>query len=187
MGAWVGFVAAKIRISDWNEQSRSAAASRFRTGATVGGALIGVSIGSLSLRGSSCGAARSAGARGPKVSQAGRPITAAEIERAGINGSAYDLVYTLRPTWLNLRGLNSSREAAKVVTVNGQEVLVPGDPELMVYLDNVRLGTISELRNISAAGVLGVRYFDGPQATFRWGAGHARGAIQVLTVTKLSP
>lgn len=188
LGAWLGFVAVKIRLSDWNDGSRSAAAHRVRNQATISGALIGAALGSIRFRGSSCARHDARPATDANVRQVLRPITVDEIERSGINGSVYDLVYALRRNWLNVRGVDTPSEAPRVVTKeDGQEVLVPGEPRLVIYLDNARLGTISQLRDVSLVGVTGVRYFDGPQATFRWGAGHQHGAIQVLTVTVMSP
>jgi hypothetical protein len=57
-----------------------------------------------------------------------------------------------------------------------------GEPNLIIYLDNARLGTTSQLRSLPVAGVIGIRYYNGAEATYRWGAGHQHGAIQVLTV-----
>lgn len=188
LGAWIGFVAAKIKLSDWNDASRSDAAHRSRNRATFTGAAIGAVIGNLAFRGRSCSASRQQQQLAAPQQQSRRPITHEEIERSGINGNAYDLVYSLRRSWLNVRGVQSISEGPHVVEVGeGQQVMVQGEPQLVIYLDNARLGTISQLRNISVAGVVGVRYFDGPQATYRWGAGHSHGAIQVLTVSDGPP
>ena len=182
LGGWVGFVAVKIKLSDWNDANRSGAANRQRIQATVAGAALGATIGALLPQrcGTETGPSPSA-----VRSSLDQPITAEEITRSGINGTAYDIVYTLRRTWLNTKGVNDFTETPHAVTAStGEVVIIPGEPLLIVYLDNMRLGTISELHNIPAAGVLGIRYYTPAEATYRWGAGHTHGAIQVLTVTE---
>jgi hypothetical protein len=182
LGGWVGFVAVKIKLSDWNDANRSGAANRQRIQATIAGAAIGATIGAL-LPGH-CGNA-DAPAPGAVRNNLNRPITAEEITRSGVSGTAYDIVYSLRRSWLNTRGINDLDEAPRyVTTTSGQEVLVTGEPQLIIYLDNMRLGTVGELHNIPSAGVLGIRYYTPAEANYRWGAGHAHGAIQVLTVTE---
>lgn len=186
LGAWVGFVVAKAKLSDWNENSKSPAAIRQRNQITIGGAVAGAVIGNLAFR-NPCRTYRGAVAKtpgAPRVSAARRPITQEEITRSGVSGSVYDLIYALRRQWLNDRGLQSMSEMGHVVHDSaGKEVNIAGETQLVVYLDNMRLGTISELRGLPVAGVTGVVYYDPSEATFKWGTGHAHGAIQVLSVT----
>jgi hypothetical protein len=189
LGAWVGFVGAKMKLSDWNETSRSPAAIRQRNQITIGGAIAGAVIGNLAFR-HPCRSYRGSIARSgqPRVSSARRPITQEEIQRAGIFGSVYELVYALRRNWLNDRGLQSISEAARIVRDSlGKESTVAGETQLIVYLDNMKLGTIGELRGLPVAGIIGVVYYDASEATFKWGTGHAHGAIQVLSVTTDAP
>jgi hypothetical protein len=185
LGAWLGFVAAKIKMSDWNDASRGPAANRTRNNATVGGALVGVALANMLFRSHSCTAqlpSRIAEAAPPQ-SAVRRPITTEEIDHSGVNTNVYDLVNSLRRTWLNVRGTDSFSEGPQSIDLgSGRQVTVTGEPQLVIYLDNARLGTISQLRTLPVAGVIGVRYFDAAEATFRWGAGHTHGAIQVLTV-----
>lgn len=182
LGGWVGFVAVKIKLSDWNDANRSDAANRQRIEATLVGAALGATIGAILPQRCGNEAVPSADAVRSGLNQ---PITAEEITRAGLSGTAYDIVYSLRRSWLNTRGLNDFSEAPiPVTTSTGDVVVIPGEPQLIVYLDNMRLGAISELHNIPAAGVLGVRYYTPAEANYRWGAGHAHGAIQVLTVVE---
>jgi hypothetical protein len=178
----VGFVAVKIKLSDWNDANRSGAADRERLQATLAGAALGATIGALLPAHCGNSDVPTPGAVGSSLN---RPITAEEITRAGVNGTAYDVFYTLRRTWLKTRGLNDFREAPIPVTAaNGDVVVIPGEPQLIVYLDNMRLGTINELHNIPSAGVLGIRYYTTAEANYRWGVGHSHGAIQVLTVVE---
>src|SRR5689334_11379373 len=41
LGGWIGFVVAKIRMSDWNDASHSAAGNRLRNQMTIGGVVLG--------------------------------------------------------------------------------------------------------------------------------------------------
>src|SRR5206468_9735818 len=111
LGAWLGFVAAKIKMSDWNDASRGPAANRTRNNATLGGAVVGAALANLLFRSHACGSEvpQVAEAVAPP-STARRPITVEEIERSGVNGSVYDLVRTLRRNWLNFRGFDTFSE-----------------------------------------------------------------------------
>lgn len=188
LGAWVAFVAAKIKLSDWKAGSQSPSAIRARNRITIGGAVTGAVIGHLAFR-RLCEATPAPTSRAGQGAEWGsrRPITKDEITRAAIIGTAYDLVYALRRQWLNDRGVEGVAEAPHVVKdADGNEFLVSGEPQLVIYLDDMKLGTISRLREIAASSVVGVRYYSPSQAMLKWGTGHAHGAIQVLSVTDLA-
>lgn len=112
-------------------------------------------------------------------------ITTAEIEKFGTNGSVHDLVHALRRAWLNVHDM-SLRETPRLTAVPGREAHVTPaeDATLMIYLDNVKVGGIEELRSLPIAGALEVRYFTAAQAMRRWGSGHEHGAIEVITSAK---
>src|SRR6186997_1165804 len=114
LGAWVGFVVAKMKFSDWNDDSHSPAAIRQRNQITVGAAVVGAVAANLMFR-HPCRAARGAIAGTPRESAGRRSIGVAEIEKSGVSGTVYDLVYALRRSWLNTRGLNSMSEAPHYV------------------------------------------------------------------------
>ena len=182
LGAWVGFVAAKIKLSDWNDASHGTSARRIRVQATVSGAALGAALGMVRFH-HSCYETPRIPREDAGQSSLRRAITQEEIQQSGISSNMYDLVYTLRRNWLNVRGIETFSEAPRTVqTADGQEITIPGEPQLVVYLDNARLGYISKLRELPVPGVIGVRFYDPSQATFRWGSGHSHGAIQVLTV-----
>ena len=80
-------------------------------------------------------------------------------------GDAYDVVRMLRPQWLRLRGTGSFR----------------AEPPLWVYVDGLRAGTVSALREVPVALVMRMEFVDGVSATQRWGLDHGNGAIVILT------
>lgn len=79
--------------------------------------------------------------------------------------SAYDVVRALRSNWLSSRGDASIRLRT----------------EVQVYLDGVHLGGVEMLQGISTPAIQYIRYFNGTDATTRWGIGHGRGVIYVGT------
>ena len=79
--------------------------------------------------------------------------------------SAYDVVRALRSNWLNSRGIASLRLKT----------------EVQVYLDGVHLGGAQTLEGISTPSIQYIRYFNGTDATTRWGIGHGRGVIYIGT------
>jgi hypothetical protein len=79
--------------------------------------------------------------------------------------TAYDAVEALRSNWLKARGPDSFQSPS----------------EVLVYLDNTRLGGTDTLREIAANTIYYMRFFDGVAATGRWGIGHAAGVIYVST------
>ena len=79
--------------------------------------------------------------------------------------NAYELIRNLRPHWLEVRGGGS----------------VGATMVKRVYLDDLDLGGIEHLRQITTPTIESIRYYDGPAATQRWGSGHAAGVIQIRT------
>ena len=92
-------------------------------------------------------------------------ITAVEISRTNYS-NLFDVVQALRSRWLVSRGPN---------TILGPRV------EIQVHLDDVRLGGVQSLRNLSPAGVEYIQWFDATAAAQRWGLGYGHGAIYVST------
>jgi hypothetical protein len=83
-------------------------------------------------------------------------ITRQEITATSLV-TAYEVVQRLHPQWLRSRGL--------------------GEP--IVYVNNSRRGDPEELRLIMAESIAEIVYFNGRDATFRFGSGHGSGVIQV--------
>jgi len=95
-------------------------------------------------------------------------ITALEISRTNYS-NLYDVVQALRTRWLLSRGPD---------TILGKQ------GEVQVHLDDVRLGGVQSLRNLSPVGVAYIQWFDPTSAAQRWGLGYGQGAIYVSTRPK---
>lgn len=95
-------------------------------------------------------------------------ITQEEIRTAGA-ANAYDLVQSLRPMWLNMRGSIAHTPTA-------------GD--IIVYLGVAKLGGLAALREVSASSIVSAEYLDAPKANYRFGKGHQFGAIILSQVSK---
>lgn len=105
---------------------------------------------------------------GPGTRTGGRSdlIVEEQIRSRGFT-SAYDVVETLRGNWLRTRGQDSFSTPS----------------EIQVYVDNVRLGGINTLRQISPISITYIQWFNPIDASARWGLGHGAGAIYVSTST----
>ncbi len=80
--------------------------------------------------------------------------------------TAYDAVEALRSNWLTVRGGADSFQTPS---------------EVLVYMDDVRLGNTDKLREVAASNIYYMRYLDGVAATGRWGVGHSAGVIYIST------
>ena len=79
--------------------------------------------------------------------------------------TAYEAVAALRSSWLETRGPDSFTSPSQV----------------LVYLDESRLGGVETLRALPMTNVLSIRYIDGIAASARWGLDHGQGVILVST------
>ncbi len=75
----------------------------------------------------------------------------------------YDAIEALRSNWLIPRGPDSFRTPSQVTVV----------------YDDTELGDVSTLRSINIRSVVYVRYYNGVDATARWGLDHGAGVIFV--------
>jgi hypothetical protein len=90
-------------------------------------------------------------------------LSSEEMQKAGyVDGLI--AVQSLRPLWLRMRGTTSSRAET-----------------IKVYLDGSLLGGPEQLRQIRTNSISSMRYYDGLEATQRWGLDHGQGAIVVST------
>jgi hypothetical protein len=99
-----------------------------------------------------------------RPSRQGNVITAAEFEQTQFR-DAHDIIRALRPNWLAGGRAPSIGTAAPVI----------------VYVDGIRVGGVDFLRQVAAADMDSARWLAGPEATSRFGTGHAGGAILVTT------
>jgi hypothetical protein len=79
--------------------------------------------------------------------------------------NAFQLVEALHSNWMRTRGTDSFAS--------------PG--QVLVYLDESRLGGIDTLRSIATQSIGYIRYYDGLSASARWGLDHGHGVIFVST------
>jgi len=92
-------------------------------------------------------------------------LTQAQFDGAHFH-NAYEAVQALRSNWLNARPMSPNAWL---------------EGGVQVYMDNVRLGGLSELQAIPMSTVVYIRHFDALQATERWGLNHTQGVIFVST------
>lgn len=93
-------------------------------------------------------------------------ITRAQLEDGHFQ-NAYQAVEALRGNWLQVRGTDSFQSPSQIV----------------VYLDNVKLGGIQELRALTTITIESMRHFGAVEATSRWGLDHGAGVILVISRT----
>jgi len=81
--------------------------------------------------------------------------------------NAYDVVSTLRPAFLHS---------------HGPTTFDPNDSGLpKVYLNHMLFGDLQSLRTLDVAGIREIRYYNGTEASNRFGLGNVAGAIEVIT------
>jgi hypothetical protein len=86
--------------------------------------------------------------------------------RASSVANAYDLIQAVRPSWLRTHGAYSFH----------------AEGEILVYLDDARLGGVDTLKSLELAGIDSIRFLDSLTASARFGLNHTHGAIQVRSV-----
>ncbi len=99
-------------------------------------------------------------------------ITVEEI-RTGPRSNALDLVQTLRPRWLQVRG-PTTFEASR-------------ENPVMVYVDGVRIGGPAQLRFVPVPTIESLEYLDPTRASARFGLDHVNGAILITTRVGTDP
>ena len=120
------------------------------------------------LVGSACAARKSGDQGGTRSNR--NVITHEQIVQQNFR-TALDAVQALRPNWLRTRGADSFQSPTQVV----------------VYLDNVRMGGVDQLAAITPSNIATITHFDGVQASGRWGLDHGAGVIQVISRVGPSP
>jgi len=113
----------------------------------------------------SSGGGASAAKQNPSV------ISMEEIVESSAS-NAYEVIQRLRPNFLRTRGAVHGTPGA----ANAVEMV-----DLVVYLNENRLGGSDQLRQIATGDIKEIRYFNSSEATTKWGTGHSAGAIQVVS------
>ena len=94
--------------------------------------------------------------------------------------NAYDVIAALRPQMFTAHGAPTTR-GDQPSNMGRQGVPV------VVYIDNVKAGPITELKTLSKLDVREIRYLSPRVATDRWGLNHAGGVIYVTTLQGVGP
>ncbi|CAN5399778.1 hypothetical protein BH24GEM3_BH24GEM3_23970 [soil metagenome] len=115
-------------------------------------------------------------AEGNGAQQPTEVITAQEIAGVEVN-DAFEAVQRLRPQLLRTRSTATVRSAGPEGQPTG--IATQSGTELTVYVDNLRVGGVEALRNISARRVQEIRYVNARDATTRYGTGHIGGVLEV--------
>ena len=124
-----------------------------------------VTVGCASAGGSSGATQQSASS--PSRQRGSRDvITQEEIANTDVQ-TALDAVRRLRPNFLQTHGGASTS-------------ITQGPQDVVVYVDNTRMGGPSALAQIPINDVKEIQYLNGTDATQRFGTGHGSGAIIVI-------
>lgn len=93
-------------------------------------------------------------------------VTQEELGNVVSSSMLYDALRALRPAWFRRLPMTFRPDA---------------EGDVVVYLDQNRLGGPETLRTITLASVTLVRHYSPADAQARFGLGHVHGAIQVVT------
>ena len=118
------------------------------------------------------GACASGGSGGGAARPSTSVITSDEIAQTSA-ANAYELIQRLRPNFLRTRG---AVRGAPRGSPNQLEAV-----DLVVYMNESRMGGSDQLRQIPLSEIREIRYFTAADATTKWGTGHTAGAIQVIS------
>jgi hypothetical protein len=125
-------------------------------------------------------------------------VTSEEL-RASAATTLYEFLQANRPSWLRGRGEGALRagrpvagspratpeegdKTASALPPQGQQDAVAASPAPKVYLDGGFVGDVNQLREMLVSQAERVEYLDAAAATYRFGSGHASGAILVTTL-----
>jgi hypothetical protein len=97
-------------------------------------------------------------------------LTQSEIDSRMEPGmSAYELIQHARPQFFKMRGVGNLSPTSVTAAMP------------VVYIDNVRTGSIDQLKQISGGNVARIQYLSSIDATTRFGTDHSGGAILLTT------
>ena len=104
--------------------------------------------------------------RDPSMPRVSRDIITQQQVIETTSTTAYEAVQTLRSNWLETRGVDSFS--------------TPG--QVLVYFNDTKLGGVQTLQSIASNTIGYIQYFNGTEASARWGLDHGHGVIYVSTL-----
>jgi outer membrane cobalamin receptor len=127
---------------------------------------VGMAVAVLAVSCASSGTPARSDSDAQRTSRNRNLITQEEIKESSAR-DAYHAVQILRPDWLRSRGASSVRDPTPVAVV--------------AYVDGQRFGGATSLEQFLIGTFKEIRYYNGSDATSRWGTGHAGGVILLVT------
>jgi hypothetical protein len=159
--------------------------------AAMTAAIVGIAggIASCASSGSAAGSTNATDASAPQARSSRYVLVESDL-RAAQADNLYDAILKLRPEFL--RGEANQHGYYGTPNDAGAGPPVPAGtasmsstssppPPVMIYRDNLRLGSVDDLRQIPPSVVHEVRYLTGAQAAIRFGTNNSGGAILVTT------
>ncbi len=107
----------------------------------------------------------------------GRANLISEEEISALGGTiqtAYGIVQRLRPAMLRVRSGSTSSQSG------GSSTMDASANEIVVYLDNQKMGGVRALEEITISQIKEIKYLSASDATTLFGTGNMAGAIQVV-------
>jgi hypothetical protein len=120
----------------------------------------------VALLGLGCGGGASQAGREPVPVRSSDVVTMEELARVATSSTLFEALHALRPAWFR-RNPTTLRPQA--------------ESDVVVYLDQSRLGGPETLRTIQVNAATVIRHYSASEAEARFGPGHLHGAIQVST------
>lgn len=178
LGAGLGYFASHVAYNDWEKTADSSFSEKRRT-YSISGAAVGAIAGLVVGR---KGGTSGPGAVPPYLRGSDGVETIARGEIAASSATnVYEAVQSLRPNWLNVRGVHNFTETGRLTGGERNLTASGGMPQIRTYLDWATLGEVEQLRAIPLHEVQAIQFLSPAQAAHRFGAGHAHGAIVVFT------
>ena len=133
-----------------------------------------LTLGVVVAFGAGCASRRSVAAADPDV------ITIDQIVKSKATNT-YDLIATIRPQMFTAHGAATTRGDQPAALLGRHS------PPVVVYIDNVKVGFVTELKALGTLDLREIRYLRPRVATDRWGENHAGGVIFVTTNQGVGP
>ena len=113
-----------------------------------------------------CGGRTGQAAHEPAPARSSDVVTLEELGKVSTASTLYEALHALRPAWFRRNPTTLRPEA---------------EGDVVVYLDQSRLGGPETLRTIQVNAATAIRHYSASEAEARFGPGHLHGAIQIIT------